>query len=402
MAQYARPSTDTTVNSWTTEPLWSKIDEVSYDDGDSIAGPTRKTTTATLGLSSVTDPVSEVNHILRIRAYETAGIVLTVGLYSGTTLIKTWDPGVGNSTFTSYTVALTTVEANNIANYGTLSMALIQTYSSGSGTRKAYVSWAEFEVPNAVLDGSDYQTSFILGGLFTTAAQDAFTFGGVSITSSAYGYASGQTTFSDAQSAFSAGGIISTDNNIAYAIGSIDTLASQDVFINGSTVTSSTAAAYSEGFSAGGPTSDNNIAFLLGIENPLFPDGLIGKSGIWLTEISSEDNTWLSIDESAPDNLDYVYNIGPTTNEYIEWSITNPSGTPGDGDIVVFWSGKDNTASGVSQATIQLRQGATIIASSQQTLTATPRIYYFTLTPTEKSNITDWNDLRVRIIITVL
>ena len=37
MAQFARPASDITTG-WTTTPLWSKIDEVSFDDGDFITG----------------------------------------------------------------------------------------------------------------------------------------------------------------------------------------------------------------------------------------------------------------------------------------------------------------------------------------------------------------------------
>jgi hypothetical protein len=34
--RYFRPSGDTSTGSWTVSPLWSKVDEVIYDDSDFI------------------------------------------------------------------------------------------------------------------------------------------------------------------------------------------------------------------------------------------------------------------------------------------------------------------------------------------------------------------------------
>jgi hypothetical protein len=36
VAQYARPSSDVTVNSWTPTPLYQQIDESTYSDSDYI------------------------------------------------------------------------------------------------------------------------------------------------------------------------------------------------------------------------------------------------------------------------------------------------------------------------------------------------------------------------------
>lgn len=149
MAQYLRPSSDVAAGSWTTTPLYAKVDEASYDDVDYISGPNRASSTCQLGLSSVTDPASSTGHILRVRAYlSNTGLTLTFALYCGATLIKSWDPGITTGSFASYSYTLSAGEADAITNYGDLRFHCIQTYSSGTGTRRAYVSWVEMEVPN--------------------------------------------------------------------------------------------------------------------------------------------------------------------------------------------------------------------------------------------------------------
>ncbi len=66
MAQFARPDSDVTVDAWGTAPLWSKIDEVTPSDADSISSfdfpPAIHE--CEVGLSNVTDPTSSTGHIM--------------------------------------------------------------------------------------------------------------------------------------------------------------------------------------------------------------------------------------------------------------------------------------------------------------------------------------------------
>src|SRR3970040_543328 len=56
--QYARPAADITLGSWTTSPLWSKIDETSFDDADFIHSTGAGETFSEIRTADVTDPVS--------------------------------------------------------------------------------------------------------------------------------------------------------------------------------------------------------------------------------------------------------------------------------------------------------------------------------------------------------
>ena len=138
MAQFARPSADTTVDNWlenddTTDALYTRIDEVSFDDADYIK--TQLTPTSDVyvcKLSSVTDPVSSVNHTVRYRyGKDVAGgdqIDLTVQLRQG--YINEGSPGtliatIGTHTniadgFTAGSYTLSAGEADAITNYADL------------------------------------------------------------------------------------------------------------------------------------------------------------------------------------------------------------------------------------------------------------------------------------------
>lgn len=73
MAQFGRPSTDTTREAWeeddgTTDALWGEIDETVADDADYIRSAQVPTTDAYVTkLTSVTDPLQSTGHIVRYR-----------------------------------------------------------------------------------------------------------------------------------------------------------------------------------------------------------------------------------------------------------------------------------------------------------------------------------------------
>jgi hypothetical protein len=156
MPQYARPCDDVTVGSWTTTPLWQKLDETVRDDGDYISSPTNPTTPTNnceIKLSTVSTPSNRLNHILKYtyRKSASAGrtINVTVKLLQGSTLIKSWTHTNISEVWTQGTQTLTEEEANQITNYGDLRVRYEPSYSGTGSSRSCQWSWCVFEVPKA-------------------------------------------------------------------------------------------------------------------------------------------------------------------------------------------------------------------------------------------------------------
>ncbi len=150
MAQYARPTADISTGSWTTTPLWDKIDEVSADDATTQAQSSNRPSNDTfeVRLSPVTDPLTGSGHIVRIRMYGTSGHTWSAYLYKGTTLVKTLVSGAAvPSSYTTYSYTLTAQEADSITDYTDLRVRIV---ANGSAAGREYVTWAEMEVPDVV------------------------------------------------------------------------------------------------------------------------------------------------------------------------------------------------------------------------------------------------------------
>lgn len=149
MAQFARPSSDITTE-WTTTPLWSKIDEVTPLDADWITG-TGSSVTAEVKLSTVTDPLSDIDHIWSIRLQAIGGQArekATVTLYEGTTLIETLvdNQNILRDAFELWTGTL--LNAANITDYTDLRFRVV-TGGSNGGSETIDCSWVELSVPDA-------------------------------------------------------------------------------------------------------------------------------------------------------------------------------------------------------------------------------------------------------------
>lgn len=230
--------------------------------------------------------------------------------------------------------------------------------------------------------------SVYLGGQNVSKAnKSSYLLGNILVIGSKSNYLAGISTSSDSQSSYLAGQSLSSSKQTTYLYGQDIETGSLSAYINGSSI--------------GTDVLDSQPCYMRGFAS-LVPDGEIGQSGTWLNEAGSDTNIWQSIDETESNDADYIYNAAASDNDYYEVSLSNPDGTPGNGNVVVHWRGRDASASGVSRATIQLRDGATVIASMQQILTSTPTTYSFTLTSEEKANITNWNDLRIRMVVDVV
>lgn len=116
MTQFARPDADVSTGTWTTTPLWSKIDEVSADDTDFIQSSTNADA-CEVSLTNVTDPVSSSSHILRWRRRASGAPSCTVALYQSTTLIASFtDTGI-SAGFADQSYTLSGSEADAITDY---------------------------------------------------------------------------------------------------------------------------------------------------------------------------------------------------------------------------------------------------------------------------------------------
>ncbi len=161
MAQFSRPDNDDSIGSWTDEALgttniYTGIDEVTPEDTELVRSEDNPSSSVYIaGLSTVTDPVSSINHIVRYRyaKNESGGgqpstINLTVELRQSTTVIASQTHNDVTTTFTDGSFTLTGGEADNITDYSDLNVRFTADRSAGARTSWAEFSWMEFEVPN--------------------------------------------------------------------------------------------------------------------------------------------------------------------------------------------------------------------------------------------------------------
>ena len=154
MAQFARPDNDISAGLW--EPqggptsLFDSLNETSPNDGtDYIEALNGENTTCELGLSNVTDPISNTEHIIRFRIQGTGTggpERCKVQLFDGGSLIADTGNKTSRGTWKTITYTLTTTEADNINDYNNLRFKIIS--SNLGASEDMWVTWAEFEVPD--------------------------------------------------------------------------------------------------------------------------------------------------------------------------------------------------------------------------------------------------------------
>ena len=154
MTQYARPSSDILTNSiWnpsTGTDLYSCVNETSSNDSPAINTTTGSTGYDELGLSSVTDPEVNTDHVLTYRCRRNPtnrAITFVMRLMQGSTEIASWTHTNLPNAYTTYTETLTTAQADAITDYSALRVRLNITSSHTQG--RYYVSWVQFAVPDA-------------------------------------------------------------------------------------------------------------------------------------------------------------------------------------------------------------------------------------------------------------
>ena len=186
MAQIILPVSDIAVGSWTTAPLWSKVDDdsVAQPTGDGVVATSdavgNGSTTTLLDLeldTAATDPLSSIGHIIRCRWFRTTSKSMqgTCELWQGVpgtgTLIATLQQTDVTATERVDTYALSGTEIDNITDYGDLHLRLYGDGNQNGGARSLVVELCELETPPVVThydipaDGGSYDIAGAVAGL---------------------------------------------------------------------------------------------------------------------------------------------------------------------------------------------------------------------------------------------
>lgn len=135
---------------------FTDINEVNADDSDFIFShtiPLEGVTVATaeFSLTTLSDPTSSVNHVVRWRYKKnnSSGVAIDVRcrLLQGASEIGSWTRTNITNAWVTAEETLTAAQADSIANYGDLRLEFQFTSSGSGGARYGQISWAEFEAP---------------------------------------------------------------------------------------------------------------------------------------------------------------------------------------------------------------------------------------------------------------
>ena len=160
MAQFLRPNSDVTVGTWTTEPLFSKVNETTSNDSPFISSNNNGTGACELGLSSVDAPENPQTTTLRIRYKKQAADGHTVNL-----TLRILENGTERFTHTynditeAWTTGVLNPDLSAVTSWAGLRVELERTGSTGGATgtrRTADVSWIELEVQDAAAASEDH------------------------------------------------------------------------------------------------------------------------------------------------------------------------------------------------------------------------------------------------------
>lgn len=129
---FARPISDVSAGSWTTTPLYAKIDETVADDGDYIQSSQRPSTdVCEVRLNGLVDPAESGGHHVRYRyAKDSSGgdtVNLQVDLVENTTVRATWSHSNISSTPATADQTLSGAEADAITDYTNLRLRFTAT-----------------------------------------------------------------------------------------------------------------------------------------------------------------------------------------------------------------------------------------------------------------------------------
>lgn len=155
MVQIARPISTISAGLWSPiggpSTLWECMDEVTPNDStDYIEALNGDNTTCEVGLTSLTDPVSNIGHTIRFRIQGTGSggpERCTLILFDGPTQIATTGNRTSRGAWGTESLILSATEADSIGDYTDLRFKIIS--SNLGATEDMWCTWCEFECPDA-------------------------------------------------------------------------------------------------------------------------------------------------------------------------------------------------------------------------------------------------------------
>lgn len=130
------------------------------------------------------------------------------------------------------------------------------------------------------------------------------------------------------------------------------------------------------------------------------PASTVSNAGSWVDQAAGTTNLHTTVDETTIDTADYIQspsNPAAATIEFALGSLTDPASS--DYHTYSIYARKPSTGAPLSQ-TVALYQGATLIRTDTVVLSTVFAQYDFTLTAGEADSITNYGDLRVRLLAT--
>jgi len=160
--QFAYPNSDIeNPGGWSVEPLWEKLDEEPFDDGDFITSPKSAAGASfTIGLSALIDPEVHADHVIRIRAKTGVSGTFKYELLQGIVVIIDSGDVVLGTVETEYNMLLPEEVAANISDYSALRLRV--TAISTQKNQRQNVSWIRIDVPDA--PGEEHSGSGSISG----------------------------------------------------------------------------------------------------------------------------------------------------------------------------------------------------------------------------------------------
>ena len=157
--------------------------------------------------------------------------------------------------------------------------------------------------------------------------------------------------------------------------------------------------AFIDGATAENEATDSQPAYLVGADYQYqYPDEDIGKVGGWKNELGGS-TLYMSLDETdSPDDNDYVWSDIVQVDDYFEISLAAAEYIIAEGSVTIQWRGK-MIAGGGCTLKVELREGETVRASSQQVFGDAYETYSYTLTEEERDSIVSWGSLSLRFTV---
>jgi len=127
------------------------------------------------------------------------------------------------------------------------------------------------------------------------------------------------------------------------------------------------------------------------------PSSDISNNGEWTN--SSGPSSYLLLDEVSPSDADYIQTTASPTGPLIVLGLSAVTDPVSSADHTFSFRAVNDSPD--DTIVVSLYQGATLIASKTQILTASFATYTYTLSGAEADAITDYSDLRVQILSAV-